>query len=126
VQWREDTGALGLVDQVQSGGVLEVDPTPDDAVDAGGPPGDRRGEQRAAGSQDARSLADGGRPVGFAGQVVQRAKEQHRVGRRVREVELSRVADGGADPRHPGGVRMQLADVQRHQIAVLDLVAERR
>jgi hypothetical protein len=57
--------------------------------------------------------------------VVQRAKEQHRVGRPVGKVKASRVADAGADPRHPDGILLQLADVQWHQVAVLDLVAER-
>jgi hypothetical protein len=75
MQRREDPGALGLVDQVEGGRVLEVDLGSDDAVDAGGPPGDRGGEQRAARSQDADSLTDGGRPIGSASQVVQRAQQ---------------------------------------------------
>jgi hypothetical protein len=64
VQRLQVPGAFDLVDQVEDGRVLEVDPLSDDPVDAGGRAGDRRGEQRAAWSRTAASsalmTADGG------------------------------------------------------------------
>jgi hypothetical protein len=58
--------------------------------------------------------------------VVQPAEQQDGVGGCIGKVKRSRVADGGSYPRHRGRVHLKLGDVQRHQVAVLDLVAERR
>jgi hypothetical protein len=56
--------------------------------------------------------------------VVQRAKQQDGIGGCIGKVKRSRVADVGSYPRHRGGVHLKLGDVQRYQVAVLDLIAE--
>jgi hypothetical protein len=126
VQRREDAGALSVADQLEDLRILQVDPVRDEAVDARGPPGDRGGEQQAARPQDAGGLTERGGPFACLGQVVQRAEQQHRVHGRVGQVEVPCVAGRGADRGHPGGVFLELAHVQRHEVPVLDLIAERR
>jgi hypothetical protein len=56
--------------------------------------------------------------------MVKRAEEQDRVNGLVGQVQLPGVGHRGADSRSAGRGRRQLADVQRHQVAVLDLVAK--
>ena len=57
--------------------------------------------------------------------MVERPEQQDGVHRGVRQVEVPHVADRGVNPRHPGHLRRELLDVQRHQVPVLDLVPER-
>jgi hypothetical protein len=97
----------------------------EDAVQARGPAGDRRHEDRAPGPDDAAGLAEGEQPVRSLREVVHRAEQQHGVDRAIGEVEHARIGYRGVDVQSGGGrLRRRLLDVQRHEIAVAHRVAE--
>jgi hypothetical protein len=58
--------------------------------------------------------------------VIQRPEQQDGVHGRIRQVDVARIANRGAHPGESGGVRLELPDVQRHQVPVLNQVPERR
>ena len=125
VQRRQHPGAVYVADQIERRRVLQVEPLPEHAVDPGRPPRDRRGEHRPARPHDPRALPQRIDPFGPVEQMVERPEQQHGVHAGAGQAGVPHVADRGADPRHPGRLRRELLDVQRHQVPVLDLVPER-
>jgi hypothetical protein len=58
--------------------------------------------------------------------MVQRPAQQDRVSRRIGQVYLPRISNGGADGRNSVRVRRQLVNVQADQVTVLGELREAR
>jgi pimeloyl-ACP methyl ester carboxylesterase len=90
-QRRQQPVDLGDDDQLPDLRVLAVEPLGQDAVQPRRPARDHRGHHEGAGPAHPPGLSQCLYPVRSTGQVVQRPEQQHRVDRRVRQVEGSRV-----------------------------------
>jgi len=93
------------------------------AVQAGRPAPDGGHEHRHPGPHHPAGLTQRPHPVLAAGQVVERAQQEHGVDRGVAEVELAGVTHRGADPVEAAGGGPELLDMEGDQVAVLDPVA---